>query len=128
VLDPGTPETAARAARWPWADAPDADRYSSAAQEIRLAFSILSAGLFARGADPTRVNGLVGADSAGQHAAVIRYQVWRRKLVPRRALGDILDVLGNGVYAPAWQPILCRGLELYLALFPSPLDKRPESD
>lgn len=132
TIDLGTPETRAKAVRWFWAGDHDADRLSGAAQEIRLAWLIICAGLFAKAHDLNRVNGIVLSDSDGQHAAVTRYHAWRRKLAPRHSLALIIDCVVDCrdcyEFTAGQLGTIRRSLELYLKMFPSPLDMGRESD
>ena len=128
TADLGTPETAAKLQPPPWSAWPDPHRYASAATEIRLAWCILCAGLLAKAQDLTRVNGIILSDSDGQHAAVTRYRRWLDRLRPARNLGIVIDLVVDGRHGGIAERDICRdALGLYLALFPSPLDRHPES-
>lgn len=127
TIDPGTPETAAKLRPPPWSAWPDPHRYASAAQEIRLAWCIICAGLLAKAQNLTRINGIVLSDSDGQHAAVTRYRRWLDRLRPARHLGIVIDIVVDGRQGGIAERDICRdALGLYLRLFPSPLRLRDE--
>lgn len=120
-----TPETAAKLRPAPWYAWPEPHRYASAATEIALAFGLICSGLFAKAFDLTRITGRITNDSDGQSAAIDRYRAWVKKLPPL-GLGPILDAVVD--HRVDVDPAVIRtGLDLYLQMFPAPLDNRRDS-
>jgi len=127
--DLGTPETRAKLRPAPWAKWPDAHRYARAAQEIGIAFSIITTGLFAKAFEIGKVTGRINGESGYQEAAILRYSAWRAQLRPSRYLGVVIDLVVDGRPANAsLEAILRDCLDLYLKLFPVPIDRRSEQD